>query len=335
MAELAVGRGDLRRAKMTLTPASRDLQIVQKQISTGHFQRGLSLISGMTSLASGLEVSYEHYKGSYGQRIMYTPVIMSGALFVAGIWGFFGGSAARRTLRVVSALTLVDCVAGFIFHVRGIQRKPGGWRIPIVNIVMGPPIFAPLLFGTSAYLGFIASFLQPEESSFIDDLAFRAKRTVSERKSILRLLPRDTRREITAEERNIRHGRFRHQMAMITALSAMFSGFEAWYSHYKNNFRYAVQWSPVILAPLLAATSILAIKNEKIANRALPAVSIAAGANAAVGFFYHARGIARRPGGKKHLIYNIIYGPPIFAPLLFGAAGMFGLLTSMLRSRRQ
>jgi hypothetical protein len=53
-----------------------------------------------------------------------------------------------------------NSVVGFYFHVRGIQRKPGGWRLPVVNIVMGPPVFAPLLFGVSGYLGLIASFLR-------------------------------------------------------------------------------------------------------------------------------------------------------------------------------
>ncbi len=36
----------------------------------------------------------------------------------------------------------------------------------------------------------------------------------------------------------------------------------------------------------------------------------------------------------KHLLYNIMYGPPIFAPLLFGAAGMLGILASLLRRRK-
>ena len=35
----------------------------------------------------------------------------------------------------------------------------------MTNMIMGPPIFAPLLFGTSAYLGLIASYLQREEST--------------------------------------------------------------------------------------------------------------------------------------------------------------------------
>ncbi len=266
---------------------------------------------------------------------MYTPVIFSGAVFAAGIWAASGGVAARKTLRTVSALTLADCVTGFAFHIRGIHRKPGGWRLPVTNIVMGPPIFAPLLFGTSAYLGLIASFLQ-EENSQLRQAPLKLQRIKAKKHfSIAEILPRKSRNEILAEEQNIRHGRFRHHMAIITAASAIFSGFEAWYSHYKNNFRYAAQWTPIILAPALAVTSILAIKSERVAKRALPAVSVAAAADAAVGFFYHARGVARRPGGRKHLVYNILYGSPIFAPLLFGAAGMFGLLTSMLRKAKR
>jgi hypothetical protein len=71
-----------------------------------------------------------------------------------------------------------------------------------------------------------------------------------------------------------------------------------------------------------------------VARTALPALSIVASADAAVGFYYHARGVLRRPGGRKHLLYNIMYGPPIFAPLLFGAAGMLGILASLLRRRK-
>ena len=304
---------------------NRDLRIVSNHVREGRFQRSLCLIAGTASLVSGLEVTYEHYKGSYGQRIMYTPVILSGALFASGIWGFFGRAAARTVLRIVSAVTLADCVIGFFFHIRGIQRKPGGWRLPITNIVMGPPILAPLLFGTSAYLGLVASFLRREEDSSPGTL----------RLSLLdRLLPPAREREMISLEQDIREGRFQNQMAVVTAASALCSGFEAWYSHYKNNFRYKAQWTPIIIAPLLAAASIVAIKNRKAATLALPIVSAIAAADAAVGFFYHARGVVRRTGGTKHLVYNIVYGPPIFAPLLFGAAGMFGLLTSMLRRSR-
>ncbi|MGC2646775.1 MAG: hypothetical protein WA261_10905 [Candidatus Sulfotelmatobacter sp.] len=274
---------------------------------------------------SGLEVAYEHYRGSYSRRVMYTPVIMSVLLAIAGIAGFFSGRAARTVLRLISAVTLGDAAVGFYFHVRGIQRKPGGWRLPMTNMIMGPPVFAPLLFGTSAYLGLIASFLQREEDSCP---------TRSGRDGLFAgLLPAKESRELLSAEQDIREGRFQRQVALVTGVSALLSGFEAFYSHYKNNFRYAVQWTPIILAPALAAAAFGSVKSRRLATTALPALSLLASADAAVGFYYHGRGVLRRAGGSKHLLYNIMYGPPIFAPLLFGAAGMLGLLASLLRRR--
>ncbi|MFZ0538485.1 MAG: hypothetical protein WAU50_11575 [Candidatus Sulfotelmatobacter sp.] len=274
---------------------------------------------------SGLEVAYEHYRGSYSRRVMYTPVIMSVLLAIAGIAGFFSGRAARTVLRLISAVTLGDAAVGFYFHVRGIQRKPGGWRLPMTNMIMGPPVFAPLLFGTSAYLGLIASFLQREEDSCS---------TRSGRDGLFAgLLPAKESRELLSAEQDIREGRFQRQVALVTGVSALLSGFEAFYSHYKNNFRYAVQWTPIILAPALAAAAFGSVKSRRLATTALPALSLLASADAAVGFYYHGRGVLRRAGGSKHLLYNIMYGPPIFAPLLFGAAGMLGLLASLLRRR--
>jgi hypothetical protein len=306
-----------------------DLEIVRNDIREGRFQRSLSLLTAFASLMSGLEVSYEHYRGSYSQRVMYTPVILSAALTGAGVAGFFNRWAARTVLRAVSAVTLVDCAIGFYFHVRGVERKPGGWRLPMVNMIMGPPIFAPLLFGTSAYLGLIASFLRREDG---DD---GANSRDNSDKGLTRILPPALSREALSVEQDMREGRFQRQMAIAAGISALMSGFEAWYSHYKNNFRYKAQWTPVILAPMLAASAFGAVKSRKIATTVLPALSVASCADAAVGFFYHARGVARRPGGRKHIVYNIMYGPPVFAPLLFGAAGMLGILASMLGRRRR
>src|SRR5665213_771906 len=201
-----------------------DLEIVRNHLREGRFQRSLSLLTAFASLMSGLEVSYEHYRGSYGQRIMYTPVILSGALTAAGIAGFLNRTAARTVLRSVSVLTMADCVVGFYFHVRGIQRKPGGWRLPMVNMVMGPPIFAPLLFGTSAYLGLIASFLKRED----DSRGKLAGSTDGLDTLFARMFPSRLGRELLSAEQDIREGRFQHQIAIATGISALLSGFEAW-----------------------------------------------------------------------------------------------------------
>lgn len=317
--------------ELALQRPIQDLETMRNYIREGRFQRSLSLLTAFASLMSGLEVSYEHYRGSYSQRVMYTPVILSAALTGAGVSGFFNRWAARTVLRAVSAFTLLDSAVGFYFHVRGVQRKPGGWRLPMVNMIMGPPVFAPLLFGTSAYLGLIASFLRREGDSVSTNNSSN-KAIGSESR---RILSKRLGREVLSVEQDIREGRFQRQMAVATGISALLSGFEAWYSHYKNNFRYKAQWTPVILAPMLAASAFAAVRSRKIATTVLPALAVASCADAAAGFFYHARGVLRRPGGRKHIVYNVMYGPPIFAPLLFGAAGMLGILASMLGRRRR
>ncbi len=305
--------------------AMRLAVLANENIREGRFQRSLSLIAGLSSVLSGLEVTYEHYRGSYSRSVMYTPVILSAGLLGAGIWAYKSKRAAETVLPAVSIITLADGLTGFYFHVRGIQRKPGGWRIPIVNMVMGPPVFAPLLFGLSAYLGLIAHFLRreghPNEESH--PLPAHAQ-------SWAVCLP-GRKHEKIGWDQDLREGRFQKHMAAATAISAFFSGFEAWYSHYKNNFRYKMQWTPVILAPALMGAAVAAMKSRRAAHTWLPAMSALAVADGAVGFFYHARGVLRRPGGAKMPLYNIIYGPPIFAPLLFAACGFVGLLASLLR----
>ena len=312
-----------------LHPAEQ-LKFWENRIREGRFQRSLALLTAATSVFSGLEVAYEHYRGSYSRRVMYTPVILSGVLAIAGIAAFFSRRAARTILRLAAVVTLVDAGVGFYFHVRGIYRKPGGWRLPMTNMIMGPPIFAPLLFGTSAYLGLIASYLQREDANAIEG----SDRSGGTDHWLARLLPAREGRELISEEQDIREGAFQRQVALITGISALLSGFEAYYSHYKNNFRYRVQWTPIVIAPLLAGASFGAVRSRRMANAALPAISAVANVDSEVGYIYHARGVLRRPGGTKHLIYNIMYGPPIFAPLLFGAAGMLGILASLLRRRR-
>lgn len=312
----------------TLSPDKlvHDAEDVLEHIREGRFQRSLALIAGLSSLLSGLEVTYEHYRGGYSRRIMYTPIILSGALSGAGIWAFKSKQAARTVLPAISILTLADAGVGFYFHVRGIHRKPGGWRLPIVNMVMGPPIFAPLLFGISAYLGVIAYYLRREG----DPEGKRMPRPAHPHSWATRL-PGRIQHERIGWQQDLREGRFQKHMAAATVVWSFFSGFEAWYSHYKNNFRYKMQWTPVIIAPLLMAAGLGAIKSRKVAHTWLPAMSALAIADGSVGFYYHARGVLRRPGGAKLLLYNIMYGPPIFAPLLFAACGFVGLLASLLR----
>lgn len=311
---------------MMLRHLEDDARDIEVTIREGRFQRGLALIAGLSSLLGGAEVTYMHYRGSFSRRVMYTPLACAAALTGAGIWAFLDKPAAKTVLRSVCAVTLADSAIGFYFHVRGIQRKPGGWRLPVVNIIMGPPLFAPLLFGISAYLGLIASYMgrggSPDE----------------------RRLPRPAHpghllasgeHDRISWEQDVREGRFQKHLAVATIVSAFLSGFEALYSHYKNGFQYKIlQSSPLVLAPALMITAAASIKNKRAAHTILPAVSIAAMIDGGIGTVFHIRGISRRPAGFKKPLYNLIWGPPVFAPLLFAACGFVGLLASLLRREK-
>jgi hypothetical protein len=307
-------------------------KMLLQHIREGRFQRSLALIAGFSSILSGLEVTYEHYRGSYSQRVMYTPVILSPALLAASVAGATNRKAARTVLPIVSALTIADGLVGFVFHVRGVHRKPGGWRLPVTNIVMGPPIMAPLLFAVSGYLGLIAAFLRREDDPEVAETPGARDAKASPRAAWMSLLPRSITAETRTLEQDIREGQFQKHMAAAMACAALCSGFESLYSHYENDFQYKkLQWSPIILTPIMAAAGFGAVKSRTVARTLLPAASAAAILDGSVGFFFHARGILRRPGGAKLPLYNLIYGPPAFAPLLFAASGFLGLLASLLR----
>ena len=287
-------------------------------IQSGCFQRSMALLVAGSSLVSTIEVGYEHYRGGYSNPVMYTPVMLGGALTIASTAGVFSERAATTWMRWLSYITLVDGAVGFCFHIRGVARKPGGWRMPVTNIVMGPPLFAPLLFGTSAYLGVIASYLQREED-------YGAKSRVVA--ATTRLRKRDFRDDI-------RTGSFQKHLCLVAAVWTVCSGMESWYSHYKDNFKYKVQWSPILLTPLMLAAALGARKSKRLANTMLPAVSSLLMLDGTIGFGYHIRGILKRSGGKKKPLYNILYGPPIFAPLLVAACGLLGMMAYLMRRER-
>jgi hypothetical protein len=319
----------LRRGPLRLLPRSwlREGIVLDQHIREGRFQRSLALIAAGSALLGGLEVSYEHAIGSYSQRIMYSPVFLSGAVAIAGGWAAFDRRIARTLLPITSAALLADGLVGFVYHIRGIARKPGGWRLPIYNIVMGPPLFAPLLLGISGMLGLIASGLRREDSP----LRLLPNRAHRPRPAWRSLLPQRITREGIELEQHVREGRFQQALAAATAISGLLNGAEALYSHYKTDFKYPSQWIPVALSPVIAVAGFGAVANRRIARTLLPLASLAAIANGGLGLFYHGRGIARRSGGLRKPVYNVLYGPPIFAPLLYAATGFLGLLASLLR----
>jgi hypothetical protein len=79
--------------------------------------------------------------------------------------------------------------------------------------------------------------------------------------------------------------------------------------------------------------SLASVPSRKVASLALPPVAAILFTVGLTGAYLHLRGIGRMPGGFSNLRFNFTLGPPLFAPLLFSAAGLLGLLGVLLRRR--
>jgi hypothetical protein len=115
----------------------------RRNLRRGRFQKTLSGLTALGALGLGFEIYLEHYKGSFGDKWMWTPVVLTPPLTVAAVVAIFSERTARTVLPALSALYCLDGVIGVITHVQGVRRKPGGLSEPTYNLVMGPPLLAP------------------------------------------------------------------------------------------------------------------------------------------------------------------------------------------------
>ena len=125
---------------------------IVRNLRRGRAQRLLSAVTAASALPLGAEIYVNHYGGSFGNKWMWTPVFLSPALSAAGVAGVRSQRAATTVLPALSTLFLLDGMAGLFFHVRGAYRKPGGFKEPTYNLVIGPPALAP---GSLAMVGAI------------------------------------------------------------------------------------------------------------------------------------------------------------------------------------
>ena len=95
--------------------------------------------------------------------MMWLPVALTPAVALAGAAGMVSQKAAKTVLPFVSVVVLANSLQGQYLHLRGVAQRPGGWRMARYNAEMGPPTFAPLLFGLVGGMGLLASVLRRED----------------------------------------------------------------------------------------------------------------------------------------------------------------------------
>ncbi len=298
--------------------------LARREIREGRFQRSMAVLAGFSAIVSGFEAYAQHTRGAFANRWMWTPVWLTVPMVLAAAAAIVSRAAARVFLPVASLASLADGLVGFVLHLRGIRRMPGGFKVGQYNLVMGPPLFAPLLMTLVGILGLFATFLRREKISDFKlrmaDLGFRPQRK--------------SKSEIRNLQSEISEGRFQQLMALASASLAILAGGEAYLEHLRGSYNQRVMWTPIAVTPPMVAAALGAARSARVARRVLPVTSIVTFLDGMLGFMLHLRGVKRMPGSFENLEVNLTMGPPLFAPLLFCAVGLLGLVAVLLRREK-
>jgi hypothetical protein len=133
------------------------------EVAHGRFERSLAGLTAFAAVVTTSEIYIEHYKASFGHKMMWSPIIVTPPLVIAGVAGVFSKKWAKTALPVTAAVYTLNGLVGEYFHIRGVARKPGGFKLASYNLPMGPPISAPGLMSVVGGMGLLAALLRRED----------------------------------------------------------------------------------------------------------------------------------------------------------------------------
>lgn len=136
------------------------LATARHDVATGRFERTLSALTAAGAAVTAGEIYLSHDGASFGNRMMWWPVVVVPTAIPAGIAAVFSRRAARTVLPLASVAIVANGVQGTYLHWRGIAQRPGGFTL--YNVESGPPMFAPLLASLVGGMGLLAALLRRE-----------------------------------------------------------------------------------------------------------------------------------------------------------------------------
>lgn len=241
-------------------------------------------INGAAGMLAGsvlLDSAVEHYRGSFQNEAMYTPLAISLLTLAASLHGANDRRpSGHRARQSGYALAVASCLAGLGFHLYNITKRPGGFSW--LNLFYSAPLGAPVALSLSGLLGAAAERV------------------------------RHNRRGITPRLLGLPAGR---ALAAVTGLGIAGTVGEVGLLHFRGAYHDPFMFLPVTVPPVAAvllANAVLGPPRPKRGfTRSWLRLTAALGL---VGVGFHAFGVARNIGGWRNWSQNVLNGPPLPAP---------------------
>ena len=258
--------------------------------------RAFNRSSALLALSVLADSGIEHYRGSFANKAMFTPLVTSALSLAAGLHGAADSGPRRHRARHAIYLGAGAAgTAGTGFHLYNVLKRPGGWSWN--NLFYAAPIGAPMALLLSGALGAVAERLRDEPAVEPQLLGMAAGRA----------------------------------LGLLAAAGLIGTVGEVALMHFRGSYQNPAMYAPVTIVPVasaLLAHAALAAPREHWVTRAWLRITAVLGF---VGMGFHARGIARNQGGWRNWNQNILNGPPLPAPPSFSALALAGLAALRLR----
>ncbi len=257
-----------------------------------HAGRRLSGSASLLALSVLADSAVEHYRGSFENRAMFVPLVVSAMTSMAGLFGRLdhrdGRHAGRDAVYLSSALT---GMAGFMFHFYNILKRPGGWSW--LNLFYAAPIGAPMALTLGGFLG-------------------RSGESV-----------RNTSRGKRVALFGLPAGRL---LGAATAIGLAGTVGEAGLLHFRGAYHNPAMLLPVTVPPLASLSLAAATLHPTSTTQRLARFWLRLTAVLGLGGVgFHAYGVSRNMGGWRNWSQNVLNGPPLPAPPSFAALALAGL----------
>ena len=264
-----------------------------QQKATVQAAQRLNRAAGLIATSTLLDSSIEHYRGSFINKAMITPIIVSAASLAVSAHGSNDRSAtAHRVRNPVYLAAAVTGLVGTGFHLYNITKRTG--RFCWQNLFYGAPLGAPSAVALSGLLGYYSERLRDSDAS------------------------RGTPRVF-----GMPAGR---ALASLTALGLLATSAEAGLLHFRGAYHDPFMYLPVTVPPvaagLLGETAMSRPRRPRKFTRWWLRLTAFMGL---AGPCFHIFGVSRNMGGWKDWRQNILNGPPIPAPPSFTGLALAGL----------